>query len=469
MGKAIGTLAQREQVVRADLMVRNRMPRHAIEGAVATMREEHGMGPDYMGRNFEKHLGKTKPIDVWKEAVEDNFEQVWAEVTSKATDDEAHSDQEEEDATSFGTCSVTLRQIIRPDMESHLKTIPSIPSDRQAALTRCIDELSALTHKTNLAIASGEIYTESNEQLIPQTFDVAKLLPSDFKLRSDPETVLNVAPLQTQLMDRLDSIMDTPKKIIPHNGGRKGHPVVSQLEGRKKDNRKKGRRSPWLEMFLTSQMSKDDVKTKAKDAVAAVKDLEEEIKPLRKDATEKLRDKTAASDSVRKKEPGSYDVLYKAIRAWRASQTKLVPKPTELQDLRQISYQWNYILKAAESYSSQNSKKRKPGKQITPTAPTWSHWTVEDSVEHLDITQLKAPDNSRRLAFGGTDYGLHKEIETHLNRSQCLQDGIDGPEFSLQLDRKAIQNHAPTQQRDTHNQEWKAQGEKIKRRRTERR
>ncbi|KAG0244478.1 hypothetical protein BGX31_009047 [Mortierella sp. GBA43] len=68
--------------------------------------------------------------------------------------------------------------------------------------------------------------------------------------------------------------------VIPHNGGRKGHPIVSQLEERKKDNRKKGRRSPWLETFLTSQMSKDDIKTKAKDAVAAVKDLEEEIKPF---------------------------------------------------------------------------------------------------------------------------------------------------------------------------------------------
>lgn len=88
-----------------------------------------------------------------------------------------------------------------------------------------------------------------------------------------------------------------------------------------------------------------------------------------------------------------------------------------------MSYQWNSVLKAAESYSSKSSKKRKPGKQVTRTAPTWSHWTVEDSVEHLDITQLKAPDNSRRLAFhkmSETVVFSRTEIETHLNRFQCV-------------------------------------------------
>lgn len=76
IGKAIRTLGQREQEVRADLMTRNHMSKHTVEGAAATMRKEHGLGVDYMTRGFEKHLETKKPIDVWKEAVEDNFDQL---------------------------------------------------------------------------------------------------------------------------------------------------------------------------------------------------------------------------------------------------------------------------------------------------------------------------------------------------------------------------------------------------------
>ncbi|KAI8358722.1 hypothetical protein B0O80DRAFT_254745 [Mortierella sp. GBAus27b] len=112
-------------------------------------------------------------------------------------------------------------------------------------------------------------------------------------------------------------------------------------------------------------------------------------------------------------------------------------------------HQWNNVLKAAESYRSQSSKKRNPASKsrlvhrdgrIRRSRTVWGH---------LSITQLKAPDNSYRLAFDGTDYGLHKmsepvalsrtEVETHLNRIQCFQG------FSLhRFDRKSIkvvQNH----------------------------
>ncbi|KAG0230321.1 hypothetical protein BGX31_005883 [Mortierella sp. GBA43] len=107
-------------------MTRNHMSKHTVEGAAATMRKEHGLGVDYMTRGFEKHLETKKPIDVWKEAVEDNFDQLGGGY--------------QESDGGRGNLTKRLRDTIRH------------------------------------------------------------------------ETVLNVAPLQTRLMNHLDSIMDTPKK-----------------------------------------------------------------------------------------------------------------------------------------------------------------------------------------------------------------------------------------------------------------
>ena len=103
------------------------------------------------------------------------------------------------------------------------------------------------------------------------------------------------------------------------------------------------------------------------------------------------------------------------------------------------SYYWNNVLKGVKAKEKADKEKgemkkekavkgKGKEKEKSATVVTWSHFTVEDATEHLDISQLitNCRGKNRQIVFAGTDYGVCKmsetcaqtinEIKVHTNR-----------------------------------------------------
>ncbi|KAF9992511.1 hypothetical protein BGZ65_012151, partial [Modicella reniformis] len=87
-------------------------------------------------------------------------------------------------------------------------------------------------------------------------------------------------------------------EVLPNGEDQKGFPVTSDYDRCKKENRKKGKRNPWTEIFQSSGMNKADVKKEAEEASAAVKILENDVKVIRKTVLESQKKQTAATAST---------------------------------------------------------------------------------------------------------------------------------------------------------------------------
>ncbi|KAF9114493.1 hypothetical protein BGX27_010643 [Mortierella sp. AM989] len=105
-------------------------------------------------------------------------------------------------------CSTLLKKTIRPDLIGQYETIASMFADQQTEITDDISELSILTHKTTLAIASGRLYDKMLEPMSADTFDIRNLLPVDFRFRADIEPILDVAPTPSKLQHHLGTVSE---------------------------------------------------------------------------------------------------------------------------------------------------------------------------------------------------------------------------------------------------------------------
>lgn len=222
-------------------------------------------------------------------------------------------------------------------------------------------------------------------------------------------------------------------EVIPHGANRNGYPVRSRYEERKKNRGGRSDASRWAAEFLASGKSQNEVQQLATQAKQAVKTKESEIKPFRKDVSDKQMAQSLARVNLKAGVQGAKQQLQNAQRELRAKRKLLLPREEELQRLRKVSYYWNKMNRAAgTSQSTTRTRGGGSASQIANTAPTWDRPTVEDRTLSLDISALiqTSDGNSKLIAFAGTDYGVRtmsetvpqtlNEIRAHLNRYALL-------------------------------------------------
>ncbi|KAK3815084.1 MAG: hypothetical protein J3Q66DRAFT_343783 [Benniella sp.] len=237
-------------------------------------------------------------------------------------------------------------------------------------------------------------------------------------------------------------------RVIPNgkenNGNiRNGHPVVSRYDERKKGLQ--ARTNVWVDRFLDSGMTKAQVKTLAETSGTAKKQIEEKVKPLRKDVKAKQTSQTDLSRKVAYG-GGTYEGLRTARESLREARRALIPCEESLQQQRQLSYCYNKMAKAAETCKDGQSSGPSTSTS-TPSVPTWEQPAVEDFCEYLDLTQLaEGSTNNRAVVYGGTDYGVCKmsetvgmteaELQRHINRYyQLHSDSTDNQGMDLDQSR----------------------------------
>jgi hypothetical protein len=175
--------AEGREKTKAVFNARTRIPRGVMGEAVKLARSEYG-GNNITEESLQKTLGPAKDnLILWRDTVGEEFEGSWekevelAEEAKKAaalakkeakgkgpaTDvsgsgSGGHDDVDEDDdgdddpegrgqQESLRTCTATLRQILRPDLQGHCDRILAIAEDHQRELTNVIEEVSVLARK----------------------------------------------------------------------------------------------------------------------------------------------------------------------------------------------------------------------------------------------------------------------------------------------------------------------------------
>ncbi|KAG0006462.1 hypothetical protein BGZ65_007741 [Modicella reniformis] len=237
-------------------------------------------------------------------------------------------------------------------------------------------------------------------------------------------------------------------EVIPHGANRNGFPVRSRYEERKKNMDGGSDASRWAAEFRASGKTRNETK-------------ESEIKPFRKDVSDKQKVQSQASVNLKAGMTGAYQELQTARVDLRAKRKLLTPREKELQRLRKVSYHWNKMERAAgSSQTTSRTPRGGSASQAANTAPTWDRPKAEDRTLNLDISALihAADGNSKVIAFAGTDYGVRrmsetvpqtlKEISAHINRYTLLSDGQASSQTPSQSPSQAPPqglSHAPPQ------------------------
>ncbi|KAF9081308.1 hypothetical protein BGX27_004988, partial [Mortierella sp. AM989] len=192
-----------------------KVPRGIMDNAVSSVKSEYGLSDKFTFMDLQKMLGDAKEnVSIWKEAVESNFIRAWSDSIAGSTlgqpsavttdalalevgdedieldgEEEVNGEEELDEKESIRTCTVTLKDILRPDLQDQQDRIISILNRNQTELTDVITELSVLTHKTVLSIAAGDFYGDNLGPQPSDGFDIRNILPDRFKFRC------NVAPI----------------------------------------------------------------------------------------------------------------------------------------------------------------------------------------------------------------------------------------------------------------------------------
>ncbi|KAF9949899.1 hypothetical protein BGZ70_001592 [Mortierella alpina] len=262
-------------------------------------------------------------------------------------------------------------------------------------------------------------------------------------------------------------------KVIAHGqDGRKGYPIQSAYEQRKKDRKGWTTDHKWRQEWLTIQEDYEGyeqalayVKAQESNAEERKKNEESVLRALRK------KHKTTQMAQTLARHGDDYARLKEARLATRAERRVILPREIALKEVKKELYFWNKTRKAAESAdSARNRTRSSTNKMQQISTPTWAHPTVEDTTERMDLStllQLSANGRPRTVVFAGTDYGVVKmsetvaltrsEIETHLNRYHQLFDvpdddsalGMDQDQNQNQ-DRDQSMNHGHGQHLDQH-------------------
>ncbi|KAF9963832.1 hypothetical protein BGZ65_010474 [Modicella reniformis] len=213
-------LEAKRKELKSEMEARPRVPRGIVQKLHSVLTQNLYSSFSYV--QLRGLLEDGENITCWRRAVQTSFDDSWAEAEAvqKVEDEEPttkkdHTQDKNEDEN-VRTCTVTLKQILRPDLMEHYKNLTTIAEQRQTAITNSIDELAVLTQKTLLVMASGALYKDcshSQELQKPEyfSFDIKTLLPPSFNFRAEINQFVEVASLPPQLQGYLESGMNKPR------------------------------------------------------------------------------------------------------------------------------------------------------------------------------------------------------------------------------------------------------------------
>ncbi|KAF9194476.1 hypothetical protein BGZ50_006201 [Haplosporangium sp. Z 11] len=190
-----------------DLSTRTQLPR----GAMGTF-DSHLKG----GHNIKSSadIAKTHAALVknQKEATDRRLE-IWKEVEEAQKPpqdpdddgDENGSGDEVHDKKNLRTCTVSLNQILRPDLEANgRKVFVEAVTKAQGSITDHISDLSILVLKTTLQVAAGKAYGDA----VSSELQLQTLLPDGFIIRDQTvKTSISVAPIPDGLPNILEDAL----------------------------------------------------------------------------------------------------------------------------------------------------------------------------------------------------------------------------------------------------------------------
>ncbi|KAF9271926.1 hypothetical protein BGZ68_002894, partial [Mortierella alpina] len=228
-----------------ELLDKKALPRNTKEEAVRTMRRNQVVDDSFDVQNLtyvQQRVGGNN-IAIWTEVVEDKFSGFWREALETAdkekekqekqakekqkgkgkkkddggdggdgTDDEAA--QLAKDKESLRTCSVTLQQILRPDLKHQFDAVRDSIESKQIAITDDMTELSILLQKAVVVLAGGNLHGGQWSTTGPTALDVAHLLPNQFRARNPAvQSVLQIGQIPDGLQASLETALETPKAV----------------------------------------------------------------------------------------------------------------------------------------------------------------------------------------------------------------------------------------------------------------
>ncbi|KAF9965940.1 hypothetical protein BGZ70_003732 [Mortierella alpina] len=221
------------------------------------------------------------------------------------------------------------------------------------------------------------------------------------------------------------------------------NPISSKYERRRK-TAKGQHKNYWLDAFVESGLTKEEVFAKAAALADDVKEQEKEVKAKRRKVSTSLKIQTALKDNdMLEKSSASRNKLKEAQQTLRLHREELEPLEEALRSLRSDRYRYNKMEKAAaEATTDLTSRKheldtRQQSGAKTETVPTWDRPACEDKAEKTDIRELirSTRGTSKLVTVAGTDYGFVTmsetvpltigQVEKHLNRFGVLQDHPD--------------------------------------------
>ncbi|KAF9559817.1 hypothetical protein EC968_006474 [Mortierella alpina] len=232
-----------------ELLTRKRLPCSTCEEAVRIMRRRQVVEDNFDVMNLtavQKKVGSDN-VAIWTTVVKENFNSFWKEALDIAdkekerlekekqekekqkkqakkqqkgkgkerddgeddgTDDEAA--QLEKDRDSLRTCPVTLKQILRPELDNEFQKIRDLLEESQLAITDDMTELSILLQKVVVLLAAGDLYGGTG----PIAFDVTTLLPATFLTkRTDVSSTINIAPIPDNVQTAIERALAKPKAV----------------------------------------------------------------------------------------------------------------------------------------------------------------------------------------------------------------------------------------------------------------
>jgi hypothetical protein len=148
-----------------DFESRKSLPRGTYPNAMNIVIHEHGLPPSYRTEAFRvKTESVINPMEDWALAV-DRFDTIWSSTHKRLEDsinaqrsketDKKNVDKKEDDddGKELRTCSVTMSQIIRPDMMPHAETILGLLRSTQEDVTNIILYTGTVVYKLYLLVS----------------------------------------------------------------------------------------------------------------------------------------------------------------------------------------------------------------------------------------------------------------------------------------------------------------------------
>lgn len=216
---------------------------------------------------------------------------------------------------------------------------------------------------------------------------------------------------------------------IKHGPRRKGYPVVSQIEKRRKET-PRSYDNKWRMEFIKVGKPVEVLEGEAAEATEEVARLEKEFRDLKKDVDALAEQKRALGQRTI---AGNGDKLWQTKQELRLQRKSYLEKEVQLRHGRARKHQLNMMLKAAPNNATSeeeqtSSSSTGDGASNTSTqkmsVPSLDNFCTEDKAHLIDISALRTSDQVG-LVFGGTDYGVATMSKTVPLTAEVVQGHFD--------------------------------------------